>query len=201
MTGAVAKLVALSSGVSGIGELLPIRGALTSSVKSNWLDRSSQLRPVTIQSDRISERPVAKSFDEEVFDSLVSLKVAVATYAMHLDQAERQRLFDELDSKLNVDDWHEGDTLPAQTSFVAFLKWMIFSKYFRWTSIGVSNDGNILVAWNTPSVLLTANFAPAGIVRWTAQVNSQNGEIGHSVGKCPLRLFSEHALFYLQRTS
>src|SRR3977135_3567716 len=136
-------------------------------------------------------QPRVASFDEKIFDSLVSLKVAISQYAMHLGAADRQRLFEELDSKINVEDWHEDDTLPTVSSLQEFLKWMIYSKHCQWTSIGVSSQGSILVAWRTPRVLLTANFEARDSVRWTAQVKSASGEVGHSVGKCPLRLFAE----------
>lgn len=146
-------------------------------------------------------QPRAASFDERIFDSLVSLKVEISQYAMHLGSAERHRLFEELDSKINADDWHEDDTLPTANSFQEFLKWMIYSKHYQWTSIGVSAQGSILVAWHTPRVLLTANFESRDSVRWTAQVKSAGGDVGHSVGKCTLRLFAEQAMFYLREAS
>jgi hypothetical protein len=68
------------------------------------------------------------------------------------------RMFVELDAKINADDWHENDTLPSTSSFVQFLKWMIYPKFFKWTSIGVSAAGTIMVAWGTPRILLTADF-------------------------------------------
>lgn len=80
------------------------------------------------------------SFEERLFDSLVSLKVAVSQYAMHLPSDERRRIFDRLDSVINVDDWHEEDNLPILNSFRDFLKWMIYAKRFNWSSIGVSNE-------------------------------------------------------------
>ena len=73
------------------------------------------------------------SFEERVFNSSVSLKVAISQYAMHLSVDERYRLFKQLDSILNTDDWHEDDKLPAASSFQDFLKWMIYSKYFKCT--------------------------------------------------------------------
>jgi hypothetical protein len=80
---------------------------------------------------------------------------------------------------------------------------MIYSKYFKWISLGVSDEGSMLVAWKTPRVLLTAKFS--GLVgqegvQWTAQITSKKGEAGYTVGKCPLRLFSEQAMFYLKGT-
>jgi hypothetical protein len=148
---------------------------------------------------RILPVSVAGSFEEKIFNSLVSLKVAVAAYAMHLDGDERARLFAALDDKINVDDWHEDDALPAVRSFVDFLKWMIFARHHDWTSIGVSAAGTITVAWRTPRVLLTADFVHENEVRWTAQLKGENGEVGHTAGRCGLRLFSEQALFYLKR--
>lgn len=144
-------------------------------------------------------QPRASSFEEQIFDTLVSLKVAVSQYAMHLGREERTRLFEELDSKINIDDWHESDSLPTTQSFVEFLKWMIYSKHSEWTSIGVSSHGSILVAWRTQTVLLTANFEAKDTVRWTAQVKSPTGEVGYSAGKCTLRLFAEQAMFYLRK--
>lgn len=145
-------------------------------------------------------QPQEKSFEEQIFASLVSLKVAVSQFAMHLTAEERSRIFAELDSVINVDDWHEGDQLPKVEAFEDFLKWMIYSKYFRWISIGSSNDGGLLVAWKTPYVLLTAKFSGGDgfdAVRWTARLSSGT-EVGHAAGKCPLKMFTSQALFYLE---
>jgi hypothetical protein len=146
--------------------------------------------------------PEATSFEEQIFNALVSLKVAVSEYAMHLSDTERRRIFTELDSIINTEDWHEEDTLPKIEAFRDFLKWMIYSKYNKWISIGVSDEGHTQVAWKTNTVLLTAKFSGLNgqeAVRWTVQIASDKGETGYTVGKCPLRLFSEQALFYLRR--
>jgi hypothetical protein len=142
--------------------------------------------------------PQQANFEEKVFGSLVSLKVAVSQYAMHLSTQERHRIFDQLDFVINVDDWHEQDALPRPQSFQDFLKWMIYSKYFQWTSIGISEEGNVLVAWRTARVLLTANFLGSDNVRWTAKIASEDEEPAHAVGRCSLRLFAEQAMFYLR---
>lgn len=141
--------------------------------------------------------PVDKSFEERIFDCLVDLKVAVANISMHLSANERHRLFDELDAKVNAEDWHEDDYLPQLRSFQNFLKWMIYSKSSAWTSLGVSGDGTITVAWKRQGVLLTAAFDVAETVRWTARVSAINGDLGISTGRCSLRLFAMQAQFYL----
>jgi hypothetical protein len=179
------------------------REAIEGLTQKSYLKDQPLANQKILVSAKRSERVVrsmtrSTGFEENIFNSLVSLKVAVSQYAMHLSSNERHRIFEQLDSMINVDDWHQGDDLPKSSSFQDFLKWMIYSKYFKWVSIGVSQDGNIMVAWRTSRVLLTANFAGSDSVRWTVQIKSEAGETGQTVGKCPLRLFAEQAMFYLE---
>src|SRR5487761_1059138 len=67
--------------------------------------------------------PQQASFEEKIFNSLVALKISVSQYAMHLSNDERRRLFVRLDEVINIEDWHEEDTLPILGSFINFLKW------------------------------------------------------------------------------
>ena len=149
--------------------------------------------------EALIRQPAVASFEERLFDALVSLKVSGSFLAMHLSAEERRRLFEALDDTINVEDWHEDDKLPTADSFQAFLRWMIYSRNVDWTSIGVSETGTILVAWRTRRGLLTADFESANSVRWTAKLVGDEGEVGHSAGRCPLRLFAEQAGFYLRR--
>jgi hypothetical protein len=165
--------------------------AITGQSANLGVEASSQKAGVLLRSV-----PQQASFEEKIFNSVVALKVAFAQYAMHLPREERTRLFARLDDVLNVEDWHEEDTLPILESFVYFLKWIIFSKYFGWASIGVSDDGNILVAWTQPHLILTACFFPRNWVTWTASIQSENGP-SHSVGSGALQHFAKQAMFYL----
>jgi hypothetical protein len=140
--------------------------------------------------------PQQAGYEERLFDSLVSLKVAVSQYAMHLAAEERHRIFKRLDSIINVEDWHEEDIFPRVDSFRDFLKWMIFSKNFSWASIGVSNEGNILVAWTTQDITLTANFWGQNRVTWTATIETATPP-NHAVGDYSLQNFAKQAQFYL----
>lgn len=174
---------------------------------SNWMSSSSGAqRPTGTKlvlskgSEKIFQQVSAGgSFEERLFHSLVSLKVSISTFAMHLSAAERARLFEALDDTINVDDWHEGDKLPAAASFQQFLRWMIYSGNENWTSLGVSDAGTILIAWRKPKVLLTADFEASGNVRWTARLTGEDEEIGTTAGRCSLKLFAEQANFYLKR--
>jgi hypothetical protein len=184
----------LSDPKSGLENLLRAFGS-SAAISDQQADA-----PVEVSSQKaqtlIRSIPRQASFEERIFDSLVTLKVAVSRYAMHLPAEERARLFARLDQIINVEDWHEEDTPPLVSSFVNFLKWIIFSKNFGWSSIGVSDEGNILVAWTSQNLALTANFFSENKVTWTATVESENG-VAHSVGTGSLQHFTKQALFYL----
>jgi hypothetical protein len=138
----------------------------------------------------------AKTFAEAIFNSLVELKVGVAQYAMHLSSNVRSKLFSDLDDVINVDDWYEGDTLPRAPSFRDFLKWTIYSKRFNWTSIGVSDEGDILVAWRSDNAMIAARYDGYGRVWWTA-TKEVAGEKNHAAGDSSLEFFEEDARRYL----
>jgi hypothetical protein len=145
----------------------------------------------------LSARP-KEALEQTLFNVLVGLKVSVSQYAMHLSQEVRHRIFDQLDAIINADDWHEEDDLPRQDAFQEFLKWQIYAGCFDWTSLGVSDEGHILVAWSTTNTFLTANFDGSGEVRWTVRYQSE-GSPGHAAGKSSLKFFEKQAQFYLKQ--
>jgi hypothetical protein len=134
--------------------------------------------------------------EDRVFYSLVALKVAVSRYAMHLSQDDRHRLFMALDNLLNPDNWYEEDVLPLPSSFVNFLKWMLYARNFDWESLGISDEGTILVAWLAPRVQLTADFHEDERVVWTSRVESTSGE-EYAAGSSSLQYFSRQFRFFL----
>ncbi len=138
----------------------------------------------------------SQNFAATIFNTLVELKVGVAQYAMHLSPDVRAKLFADLDEIINIEDWYEEDALPKYLSFRDFLKWTIYSKRFNWTSIGISDEGNILVAWKSAKALLTARYDGEGRVWWTATINSE-GEKNLAAGDCSLEFFESEAKHYL----
>lgn len=144
----------------------------------------------------VRESPNQSTLENRVFDSGVKMKVAVSQYAMHLSQETREKLFQDLDEVVNVEDWYDEDALPREESFRDFLKWTIYSKRFNWISIGISEEGNVLVAWKSEHALLTASFEGNSRVIWAVKRVSEEGET-HVAGNSPLQFFEREASFYL----
>lgn len=143
-------------------------------------------------------RPMQKTFEQRVEDTLVELKAAAAQYAMHMSSAQREAIFGQLADIINVDDWYEDDEFPKLSSFKDLLTWSIYAALPQWDSLGVDDDGDILVAWHSDAITLTANFDGNRLVRWTSRYQSEKDVVAHAAGDCSLRQFAKQAKFYLQ---
>src|SRR4051812_47590739 len=86
-------------------------------IDPDYLGRS-QVRVVGSRSESVGVASPVGNLGEQLFDALVSLKVAVSRYAMHIPQDVRERLFGQLDDVLAVEDWHDDDALPQRASFL-----------------------------------------------------------------------------------
>jgi hypothetical protein len=139
-----------------------------------------------------------KSFEQRVFDALVELKVAVAQFAMHLSADQRSNIFSQLDNIINVEDWYEDDQFPSLRAFKDLLAWSIYAEVPQWHSFGVDDDGDVLIAWHTDELTLTANFDGNRLVRWTSRYRSEGDVVAHASGDCSLRQFAKQAKFYLK---
>jgi hypothetical protein len=148
---------------------------------------------VTLTSrDKSSEDEV----EEKLFDARVKIKVAISGYAMHIPADARNDLFEKLDEILSEDSWYDEDELPREDSIRDFIKWTIFAKYFNWASIGVSDDGGLLVAYSSSTSLLTLNFLGGDQISWTSKIESEIG-IDYAAGKSHLRSFAPLAKIYM----
>lgn len=143
-------------------------------------------------------RALQKTFVQRIDDTLVSLKSVVAQYAMHLSAEQRISIFDQLENVINVDDWYEEDEFPKLSALKDLLAWSIYANVPQWHSLGVDDEGDILIAWHSDTVTLTANFDGNRLVRWTSRYQSGDEKAAHAAGDCSLRQFAKQAKFYLQ---
>jgi hypothetical protein len=106
------------------------------------------------------------SLQERFFDALANVKILTSRIAMHLDQEWRDRLFQQLDSLHDLDEWEDGDQPVQQPSFATFLKAMLNINPERRPGLGLSNAGHLIAAWTTNQDRLTIEFLPGDRTRW-----------------------------------
>jgi hypothetical protein len=127
---------------------------------AKWLDELRRPSPSLVG------RTEAPTLESRVFDALAGAKVLTSQVAMHLEQEFRNRLFRQLDSLHETDQWEEGDEPLDQASFQTFLKAILTIKPERRPGLGLSQTGNLIAAWTTERDRLTIEFLPNDGVSW-----------------------------------
>lgn len=85
--------------------------------------------------------------EERLFDLRSKFKMAVSRVSMHLPTGWRDRIFSQIDSLLDPEEWDFFDTLPTEDCFNTFLRLLLILKPTRLPGIGIANDGILVAAW------------------------------------------------------
>ncbi|HXT08512.1 MAG TPA: hypothetical protein VN715_16460 [Roseiarcus sp.] len=105
------------------------------------------------------ERPhPPRSIDEQLFDNAAELKVAVASVIMHLSLEWRDVIFQQLDELLSRENWQDDSAFINKTTFMNFLRFIIYARPTRLPSLGVGPTEHILAAWGTPDCQVSVEF-------------------------------------------
>jgi len=108
-----------------------------------------------------------RNHELELFEALVKFKVLTSQVAMHLDDDWRTRLFRQLDSLLDVNEWDNDDQPPTAESFHTFLKMILSRGIEVRPGLGASADGHLIAAWTVGDAKLTIECLPSDQVRWS----------------------------------
>jgi hypothetical protein len=130
---------------------------------------------------------------EQLFDALATVKELTSKVAMHMDGQWRAKLFHQLDSLHDTEEWEEGDVPVQQTSFATFLKAMLSLNPERRPGLGLSSAGNLIAAWTTGGDRLTIEFLPQERVRWVMSRQSDDGPVRYA-GDIPVTRLQEGLL-------
>lgn len=106
------------------------------------------------------------SIEDRLFDATAAAKILTSQVAMHLESEWRQKLFRQLDSLHDPEEWESGDLPLQQSSFATFLKAICQIKPKKRPGLGLSSGGHLIAAWITKRDRLTIEFLPSDGVRW-----------------------------------
>ena len=114
----------------------------------------------------VAQEERGQDLAEQVFDALASVKMLTSSVAMHLNREWRDRLFRQLDSLHDVEEWEEDDEPLRRSSFATFLKAILAINPARRPGLGLSHEGHLIAAWTTERDRLTIEFLPDDRIRW-----------------------------------
>lgn len=142
----------------------------------------NQPSPASLRSEpRLA--PGEQPLETRLFDALAAVKILTAQVAMHLDGEWRTKLFAQLDSLHDPEEWEAGDEPINQSSFQTFLKAFLAIKPARRPGLGLSHTGNLIAAWTTGRDRLTIEFLPEDRVRWVLAQYRDEGEPDRFAGQ------------------
>ena len=189
MTGIIVHIrrspIALRAGIAP--ELEPAFSLETKRL-ARQVDALRYLRsPTSLEQEPLHRKDLA----ERLFDALARAKVLTASVAMHLDRAQRDKLFRQLDSLHDLAEWEEGDEPLQQSSFGTFLKAMLAVNPQRQPGLGLSHAGHLIGAWTIDRDRLTIEFLPNEWVRWVLARYKEDNEPRHFAGQTPVSELTE----------
>ena len=129
--------------------------------------------------------PSAFTIEERLFDATSAVKVLTAQVAMHMTREWRDKLFSQIESLHDLDEWDTDDKPVERSSFASFLKAILFIKPQRHPGLGLSYEGHLIAAWTTDKDRLTTEFLAKDRVRWvvTRDLGGEGGEIERAAGQ------------------
>jgi hypothetical protein len=121
-----------------------------------------------------------------LFDALAAFKMKTATLAAgHFSRDERSRLFRQLDSLLDAENWDSADEVTTEASFTTLLRMVLFLGGRR-PGLGVTGTGNFVATWTEGDDRLTIECQPNDHVRWVL-VQSLDGQREIAAGETTAR--------------
>jgi hypothetical protein len=161
----------LASEIERTAEFLAASSAIYSAVSNDTrqlakTSKKLQLSPSPGSMPSHAMHPHA-AIEERLFDARAAAKVLTASVAMHLDSKYREKLFAQIDSLHDADEWPEGDEPLLLESFSVFLRVYLDLQPHRNPSLGLAPSGNLLAAWIRDEDRLYLEFLPMRRVRWS----------------------------------
>lgn len=108
-----------------------------------------------------------KTLPEQLFDSVASFKTHTSQVSMHLGREWRNKLFGQLDSLLDAEEWDSRDIAPSLLSYSTLLRALLKIMPERKPGLGATSDGQIIAAWTEGGNRLTLYCLPRDQFLWT----------------------------------
>jgi hypothetical protein len=131
------------------------------------------LVPTTVKPLSAEQRP-APSLEEQLFQALANAKIWTSQVAMRIDNASRNRYFEQLDRLHDAEEWFEGDQPVALESYKGFIRLMLVVGGNSKPALALSSSGHLVAVWEGNSQRLTVEFKDADRLQWL--VNCGDGD-------------------------
>lgn len=170
----------LAEGPRVNGQLWEISRAALSDTE-RLMDQVASLRN-PVSPAMLSLTPDTSTIEDRLFDATASVKVLISRVSMYMTKEWRDKLFRQIDSLHDLDEWDADDKPVERSSFESFLKAIIYIKPQRHPGLGLSYEGHLIAAWTAGKDRLTIEFLAKDRVRWVI-TRDLGGEIERAAGQ------------------
>lgn len=170
----------LAEGPRVNGQLWEISRAALSDTE-RLMDQVASLRN-PVSPAMLSLTPDTSTIEERLFDATASVKVLISRVSMYMTKEWRDKLFRQIDSLHDLDEWDADDKPVERSSFESFLKAIIYIKPQRHPGLGLSYEGHLIAAWTAGKDRLTIEFLAKDRVRWVI-TRDLGGEVERAAGQ------------------
>lgn len=129
-------------------------------------DLQNKLVQLSVSKLQGVSRTAEESTEERLFESRAQFKVLTSQIAMHLDDAWREKLFHQVDSLLDADEWQKEDVEPSAASARTFLRLILALRPEQRPGLGASH-GHLIAAWTNGKNQLTIECLPKDRLRFS----------------------------------
>lgn len=157
-------------------------GAAAMSDYTNQVSRNISKLIIPPSPSALTFEPYNKPVEEKLFDATASVKVLASKVAMHLDTGQRNKLFKQIDSLHDIDEWDKEDSPIKATSFETFLKAFLLISPKVHPGLGLSYEGNLIATWGNLQDRLITEFLPKGLVRFVLS-RTINDDVERATGE------------------
>lgn len=126
----------------------------------------------TFSRRQASPLPAQQDQDDGPPAVLADIETLVASGAYDLSQEQKARVLIEFDFLIKNADPAD---LPTLASVVRLLDYLGASKDTTWSSLGIDDHGNVLIAWMSPKGMMTAKFNYK--ISWAITLGEGDGRV------------------------
>jgi hypothetical protein len=105
-----------------------------------------------------NQHTVTTALDSALFEANAEAKIYVSQVAMHISREWRDKLFRQLDTLLDTDEFEEDDAPLNVQSFRVFLKYILQMRPPKRPGLGLTRDGLVIAYWGNETRSFNLEF-------------------------------------------
>jgi len=155
------------SAIQAVAAMRTMPGANGQSARAMPQDSISEFHGSMPGTSADATSAVRTTMEERLFQSSANFKILTSMVAMHLPVEWREKMFQQIDTLLDAEQWESDDAPPTVFSARTFLRLILALNSSVRPGLGASHDGNLIAAWTKGKNRLTVECLGGDRLKWS----------------------------------